>query len=66
MTYLNIHQVLAISGYMAMRVFLNMNGYDLKALLKVKYEFVMEIAQGMEEEAIAEWLKRHTRKITRA
>ena len=50
------------TGYMAMRLFLNINGYDLKASLKEKYEFVMGIAQGMEEKVIAGWLKRHTKK----
>ncbi len=52
------------TGYMAMRLFLNVNGYDLKAPLKEKYKFVMEIAQSMkEEESIAQWLKKHSRKI---
>ena len=52
------------TGYMAMRLFLNVNGYDLKAPLKEKYKFVMEIAQGMkEEESIAQWLKKHSRKV---
>jgi death-on-curing protein len=51
------------TGYAAMRLFLNINGYDLKASFEKKYNFVMEIAQGMEEETIARWLKKHSRKI---
>ena len=51
------------TGYMAMRLFLNINGYDLKAPLKEKYKFVMEIAQNIrKEESIAQWLKVHSRK----
>ena len=47
-----------------MRLFLNINGYDLKAPLKEKYNFVMEIALSMkEEESIAQWLKERSRKI---
>lgn len=51
------------TGYMVMRLFLNVNGYDLKAPLKEKYKFVIEIAQNMKEESIAQWLKRHSQKI---
>lgn len=51
------------TGYMAMRLFLNLNGYDLKVPLEEKYKFVMKITQSMEEEFIAQWLKKHSRKI---
>ena len=51
-------------GYMAMRLFLNINGYDINATLEEKYAFVMEIAEKKrEEEAIARWLKKKIRKI---
>jgi len=52
------------TGYMAMRIFLNVNGYDLKAGLDEKYRFVMEIAEKIiNEESISEWLKKHSQKI---
>lgn len=51
------------TGYMAIRLFLNINGYDLDAPLEKRYEFVMEIAKKTKkEEAIATWLKEHSRK----
>ncbi|MFC2149147.1 type II toxin-antitoxin system death-on-curing family toxin [Candidatus Auribacterota bacterium] len=51
-------------GYMAMRLFLNLNGYDIEASMEKKYEFVMEITQKTrKEEAIAAWLKQHSKKI---
>ncbi len=54
------------TGYMAMRLFLNLNGYDITASLKAKYKFVMEIAEkAKDEESIAKWLKEHSQKITR-
>ena len=54
------------TGYMAMRLFLNMNGYDIKASQEEKYKFVMEIAEKTKkEEAIAKWLKEHSRKINK-
>lgn len=52
------------TGYMSMRLFLNVNGYDMKAPLQEKFEFIMEIAKGMsKEKSIAKWLKEHSQKI---
>lgn len=53
------------TGYMAMRLFLNANGYDLKASLNEKYKFVIEIAEKiLDEKSIAGWLKNHSWKGT--
>lgn len=47
-------------GYEAMRLMLRWNGYDIKASLKNKYEFVMSIAEGIRnEQSIADWIKNH-------
>jgi death on curing protein len=47
-------------GYMCMRVFLNINGYDIEASLDEKYKFVIEIAENvMDEKTMAKWLKEH-------
>lgn len=52
------------TGYMSMRLFLNVNGYDLEASLEEKYKFVMEIAEKIiDKESIAEWLRGHSRKL---
>lgn len=52
------------TGYMAMRIFLNINGYEIEASLEERYKFVLEIAnKTKKEKAIAEWLKEHTQKI---
>ena len=52
------------TGYMAMRLFLNVNGYDVKAPLEKKYTFVMEIAEKMrKEKSIAKWFEEHSQKI---
>ena len=49
-------------GVEAMRLMLRLNGCDLHASLEVKFDFVMEIAKGkLTEQAIADWLKRHSR-----
>ncbi|MBI3319668.1 MAG: type II toxin-antitoxin system death-on-curing family toxin [Candidatus Omnitrophica bacterium] len=49
-------------GFEAMRLMLRLNGYDLRASLDAKYDFVIEIAKGkLSEQAIADWLKQHTR-----
>ena len=49
-------------GFEAMRLTLRLNGYDLHASLEAKFDFVMEIAKGkLTEQAIADWLKRHSR-----
>lgn len=50
-------------GYMAMRLFLNVNGYDMKASLDEKYKFVMEIAEKIiDEKRIAIWRENHSKK----
>lgn len=52
------------TGYMAMRIFLNINGYDIEASLEERYKFAVEIAEKTrKEKAIAEWLKGHSKKI---
>lgn len=52
------------TGYMSIRLFLNINEYDLKASEDEKYKVVMEIAEKeRDEKSIAEWLKKHSRKI---
>ena len=52
------------TGYMSMRIFLNLNGYDIKASLDERYKFAMAIAQKTKDEkAISKWLKQHSRKI---
>ena len=49
-------------GFEAMRLMLRLNGYDLRASLETKFGFVMKIAKGrLTEQAIADWLKRHSR-----
>ena len=49
-------------GFEAMRLILRLNRYDVHASLEAKYEFVMDIAKGkLTEQAIADWLKRHSR-----
>lgn len=52
------------TGYMSMRLFLNINGYDIKAPEDEKYKFVIEIAEKEKDErSIAEWLKKHSQRI---
>jgi len=47
---------------MAMRLFLNINGYDVQASLKKRYNLVMQIARKTKkEESIGKWLKGHSR-----
>ncbi len=47
-----------------MRLFLNINGYDIKAPEAEKYKFVIEIAEKeRDERSIAEWLKKHSQRI---
>ena len=49
-------------GFEAMRLMLRLNGVDVHASLDAKFHFVMEIAQGKRtEQAIADWLKQHSR-----
>ncbi len=48
-------------GFEAMQLMLRLNGRDLHASLVAKFEFVVEIAKGkLTEQAIADWLKRHS------
>lgn len=52
------------TGYMAIRLFLNINGYDIKASEDEKYKLVIEIAEKVrDEKSIAEWLKKQSRRI---
>ena len=54
------------TGYISMRIFLNLNGYDIKASLDESYEFVMEITKKTKDEkAISKWLKQHSQKINK-
>ena len=49
-------------GFEAMRLMLRLNGCDLRALFEATYDFVIEIAKGkLTEQAIADWLKHHSR-----
>ena len=49
-------------GFEAMRLMLRLNGCDLRAPFEATYDFVIEIAKGkLTEQAIADWLKRHSR-----
>lgn len=50
-------------GFEAMRLMLRLNGYDLRASLGAKFEFVMDVAKGrLSEQAMADWLKQHARR----
>lgn len=47
------------TGFESMRLFLRINGYDLRASLKTKFDFVMKIAtKKMTEQQIADWLRK--------
>jgi death-on-curing protein len=49
-------------GFEAMRLMLRLNGCDIRASFQTKYAFVMGIARGkLTEQAIADWLKHHSR-----
>lgn len=49
------------TGYLAMRYFLETNGYRLTATEDELYDFVIAIASGeLEVEAISAWLQAHT------
>ena len=53
-------------GFEAMRLMLRLSGVDLQASLEAKFDVVMEIAKGkLTEQAIADWLKRHSRPYQR-
>lgn len=50
-------------GFEAMRLFLRLNGWDVRASIDKKFDFVMHIAKGkLTEQAIADWLKEHNKK----
>lgn len=50
------------TGLEAMRLFLRINGYDIKASEDAKFNFVISIAtKKLNEHAIAEWLRKHAR-----
>ena len=49
-------------GFEAMRLMLRLNGYDIHAALEEKLHFVLAIAKSeRSEQAIADWLKQHSR-----
>ena len=49
-------------GFEAMRLMLRLNGCDIHASGEAKFDVVMKIATGrLTEQAIADWLKRHSR-----
>lgn len=52
------------TGFEAMRLFLRINGWDLRAAEDRKFRFILQIASDpqTDEHRIAEWLKRHSRK----
>ena len=53
-------------GLEAMRLMLRLNGYDLRASLEAKYDFVIEIATSKRtEQEMADWLKHHSRRYRR-
>lgn len=49
-------------GFEAMRLMLRLNGHDVKASEKGKFDFVIKIAAGkLKEQAIADWLKQNSK-----
>ena len=49
-------------GFEAMRLMLRLNGHDIHASADTKYAFIMGMAKGkLTEQAIADWLKQHSR-----
>ena len=47
-------------GFEAMRLMLRLNGYDIRASVNQKFEFVLDIAsKKVNEQQIADWLKKH-------
>ena len=51
------------TGFETMRLLLRLNGYDIQASLKSKFDFVIAIAEGkLKEHAIADWLRRYGRR----
>ena len=54
------------TGFEAMRLMLRLNGYDLHAPLERKQHFALDVATGqLTEQAIADWLKEHSRPYRR-
>ena len=50
------------TGFEAMRLMLRLNGFDIHAELKDKFNFVLALAEKkLNEHGIAEWLKTHSR-----
>ena len=48
-------------GYTLLRLFLLLNGMDINATQKDRYEFVVSVASGKKDfDAIAEWLTSHS------
>ena len=53
------------TGFEAMRLMLRLNGYDIQASVDVKFNFVVAVAEGkLKEQAIADWLRKHSNKRT--
>lgn len=54
------------TGFESMRLCLRMNGFDVVATQDAKYAFTMRIAQdhAFDEHAIAQWLRKNSRKRT--
>ena len=52
------------TGFESMRLFLRMNGFDLRAGEDQKFDFILKIVSDPEtdEHHIAEWLQSHSRK----
>ena len=49
-------------GFEAMLLMLRLNGYDVHVSLETSFDFVVEVAKGkLTEQAIADWLKQHSR-----
>jgi len=49
-------------GFEAMLLMLRLNGYDVHVPLETSFGFVVEVAKGKRtEQAIADWLKQHSR-----
>mgnify|MGYP001558736537 CR=1 FL=1 len=49
-------------GFEAMRLMLRLNGHDLRTSVEAKFDVVMAIAKGkLTEQAMADWLKAHSR-----
>lgn len=50
------------TGFEAMRLLLRMNGYNLHASWKTKFDFVLKIAtKKLTEQQIADWLRKRSR-----